>query len=367
MERFFHDLKTLPFEKEHVDRIFSILLDRKLREPTSRQYPTLIPFLEDFWDYDKSSYVAGTLAKGHRISQRHCYDCQKHVGNHWKRFFPIERLDEIGLIQLEAFAFDLRDRGLTGKSINNILNPGIVALKWAYERGLIDNNPIKGLGKFAVRSQSRGVLTPEEATAVFALEWEDERAKLGNLLAATCGLRSGEVLALKHSDLASAEGKTYVVRSWNSKDLFTDPKWGSFRDTAIDQKIRDGLLRIASESPFATEGDFLLFHGKRADRPRDSMYLLDSLRVQLLKLNADPDHWKARRIDFHSWRHFFTSRMAETLDEPTLMKATGHKTKDAFDEYANHLTPEQFKSVRAAQDSLFADLLAGVEKSKRAG
>lgn len=60
----------------------------------------------------------------------------------------------------------------------------------------------------------------------------------------------------------------------------------------------------------------------------------------LLKLNPDPNYWKARKVVFHSWRHYYTSRMAEIFDEPTLMKATGHKTKDAFDEYVNHTTPE---------------------------
>ncbi len=353
---FFETLKNIPLDSSDAERILEILDARRLRGADSRMSPSLIPFLEEFWDFEKSSYVAGLHAKGHRISKRHCYDCQKHVGNHWKRFFPIERLDEIGLIQLEAFAFHLRDRGLTGKSINNVLNPGIVALKWAYEREIIETNPTKGFGKFAVRSESRGVLTPDEAKTLFQITWTDERAKLGNLLAATCGLRSGEVLALKHSDLASDDGKTYVARSWNAKDLFTDPKWGSFRDTSIDQKIRDGLLAIAKNSVFCERDDFLLFHGKQADRPRDSMYLLDALREQLLKLKPDPDYWKARKVDFHSWRHFFTSRMAERLDEPTLMKATGHKTKDAFDEYANHLTPDQFQKVRKAQDELFQDL-----------
>lgn len=357
MERFFHELRTLPFGKEHVARIDAILLERKLREPTSRQHPTLIPFLEDFWDFEKSQYVKGRQSKDHRISRRHCYDCKMHVRNHWKKFFPIERIDEIGLAELESFAFSLKSRGLKGKTINNVMNPGLVALKWAFERDMISKDPTKGYGQFAVKNDKRGVLTPAEAKSLFQETWSDERARLGNLLAATCGLRSGEVLALKYSDLSSTDGKTYVARSWNSKDLFTDPKWGSFRDTSIDQKIRDGLLELAKESSFFEQEDFLLFHGKQADRPRDSMYLLDALREQLLKMNPDPEYWKVRKVDFHSWRHFFTSRMAERLDEPTLMKATGHKTKDAFDEYANHLTPDQFQKVRKAQDELFQDLL----------
>lgn len=353
-ERFFHELRTLPFTPEHARRIEEILEARKLKGEALVAYPTLVPFLLDFWNFETSKYVAGLKTRGHRISKRHCYDQGKHVANHWARFFPIQRIDEVTLRDLEAFALDLKKRDLTGKSINNTLNAGLVALKWAAKRDLIPSDPTRGFEKFAVHSKPRGVLTPEEAKQLFNAHWPDERARLGNLLAATCGLRSGEVLALRHSSLASEDGRTFVAQSWNRHDLFTDPKWGSFRDTSIDQAIRSQLLAISAQSPFSQDGaDFLIFHGERHDQPRDGAYLLDALKEQLYILNPDKDYWRSRKVDFHSWRHFFTSRMSEKLDDPTLMKATGHKSKDAFDEYANHLTPEQFRRVREAQDQIF--------------
>lgn len=186
--RFFELLGTLPFDAEQLKRIEHTLAERGLSAQPTTTYPDLIEFLEGFWDYDSSPYVQSQLAKGHRISRRHCYDQTKHVQNHWKRFFVGRSTDTISLGDLETFALDLKERGLMGKTINNVTNAGVVALGWAFERGMIPSNPTQGMGKFAANSKARGVLTPDEVRQLFALNWPDERAKLGNLLACTCGL-----------------------------------------------------------------------------------------------------------------------------------------------------------------------------------
>jgi integrase len=353
LERLFDLVRTLPLKPEHLSRIQEIFSVRKIPVEERPQAPALIPFLEEFWDFDKSKYVQRQLATGHRISRRHCYDHTKHVQNHWKKYFGERTIDQVSLSDLEDFSTYLRDRGLKGKTINNVTDAGTIGLAWAFERGLLVANPTAGFVKSAANSEERGVLTPDEAKQLFALEWPDQRAKLGNMLACSCGLRSGEIRSLTVNDLASDDGRTFIARSWNRHDLFTDPKWGSFRDAAIPDKIRKGLLDAAKSSPHPYSPDLLVFSGKFPHKPRENTYLLDSLKETLLKLNPDPNHWKARKIVFHSWRHYFTSRMAEILDEPTLMKATGHKTKDAFDDYVHHMTPEQFERVRGAQNVIF--------------
>jgi len=354
IQRLFELLRTMPLTPEHRDKVLAILNERA---PTAGPAAEpVVDFLVSFWSFDESKYVKRRVTTGKRMSRRHCYDQARHVQNHWRKYFGERMIGTVTLGDLEDFSAYLDDLGLSGKTINNVMNAGVVALHWAYDRGIIATDPTQGFVKYAAKSVSRGVLTPDEVNLLFKLDWPDERAKLGNLLACTCGLRSGEIRSMKVGDLEVEGSKAFIARSWNRLDLFSDPKWGSFRDASIPEALRLGLLREAKASSFPYSKDLLIFHGNAPDRPRDSAYLLDALKEMLLRLNPDTEYWKGRRIDFHSWRHYFTSRLADILDEPTLMKATGHKTKDAFDEYAHHMTPEQFEKVRTAQRQIFGDI-----------
>jgi len=40
----------------------------------------LLPFLQEFWDYEKSPYVKEKLAYGQSIGKRHCYEQSRLVG-----------------------------------------------------------------------------------------------------------------------------------------------------------------------------------------------------------------------------------------------------------------------------------------------
>lgn len=182
---------TLPLTPDHVDRVQTLFSERKLLVERGRVAPPLIAFLEEFWDYDKSKYVERQLATGHRMSRRHCYDQTKHVQNHWKKYFADKTIAEVRLTDLEDFSSYLRTQGLKGKTINNITDAGTIGLGWCFERGLITANPTVGFVRAAVDSDKRGVLTPDEVRQLFDLEWPDERARLGNLLACSCDLRSG--------------------------------------------------------------------------------------------------------------------------------------------------------------------------------
>ena len=60
---------------------------------------------------------------------------------------------------------------------------------------------------------------------------------------------------------------------------------------------------------------------------------------------------------FHAWRHFFCSRMLDTIpDKRIIMALSGHKTSAMLDHYAKHLEDEKtLEVVRKAVKELFAD------------
>jgi integrase len=58
---------------------------------------------------------------------------------------------------------------------------------------------LNAIGKAA----KRGILTVEEAGALFAKPWTDAAAMAANLLSATTGMRQGEVLAIRGGDIGN--------------------------------------------------------------------------------------------------------------------------------------------------------------------
>ena len=79
MHSLLHLVRHAPLTEDHVRSIIDILKDRKLiasaviRSSTVPSEP-LIPYLERFWNFDDSEYVAEKRSYGHSIGRRHCYE-----------------------------------------------------------------------------------------------------------------------------------------------------------------------------------------------------------------------------------------------------------------------------------------------------
>ena len=58
--------------------------------------------------------------------------------------------------------------------------------------------------------------------------------------------------------------------------------------------------------------------------------------------------WKARNVTFHSWRHWFVTKVHEDADAKKVMKASGHLSDNVFQRYASHVDDEDLREVGAA-------------------
>jgi integrase len=122
---------------------------------------------------------------------------------------------------------------------------------------MISANPSEGLLRFSGENKKRGVLTPQEAELVFSVKWNDNRAYAANLLAVTTGLRSGEVLALRKSDIGIAENILYVRHSWAYTDGLKSPKNGEERKVPLLPEVREQLLELLKENPHQGDDPFI--------------------------------------------------------------------------------------------------------------
>jgi hypothetical protein len=75
----------------------------------------LVPFLLNFWDFNKSDYIRDKLAHGHRITRRYCHEAALIVTRRWK-FFANRTLNNITRQDIREFSLALHDTGLAAKT-----------------------------------------------------------------------------------------------------------------------------------------------------------------------------------------------------------------------------------------------------------
>jgi integrase len=246
---------------------------------------------------------------------------------------------------------------------------GFTPLKWAAHEKIIPIDPTEGLLRFAGNIKKRGVLTPQEAGELFAMPWREERVRVANYLAATCGLRLGEVMALRESDIDPAKPVLYICHGW-SIDGLKSTKTNEERRAILLPEIRAELLALLKGNPHQG-GDRFIFYSALPDTPIGESMIRDGLREAIEKLNIkfaeenrgdEKIDWKARNIVFHSWRHYYSAQMLDKAEAAEIMRTTGHKTKAVFDEYADHVEAENLEKMGRVAAEVFQNIVKFPER-----
>ena len=327
------------------------LIDVAAVKSTGRGAIPFAEFLESFWDYDKSEYIRDRLSHGYRFSRRHAHECRKRLNADLKPFFGGKRLDCVTTDDLRRLSIQLSERGLATSTINQILLICCTPLKWAFNEKIIPSNPAVGLTKFSVTNRERGVLTEAEAAAVFATDWKDKRAFVASLVAATTGARQGECLALRRSDIGA--DTVNIAHSYSPLDGLKCPKNGHRRIVPLLPEVRDALLDLLSDNPHNTTDPFVFF-SLLPGKPTDPKIVLEGLKETLTKTNVDH---KGRNITFHSWRHFFCSKITQIMDGEKVAKVSGHLSESVFKKYASHIEAKNIRDVGNAAAEAFGNVL----------
>ena len=313
------------------------LIDIAVVKNTGKGAVPFIRFLETFWDYDKSEYIRDKLTHGYRFGRRYAHGCQNSLKAVVAPFFGKKKLNCVTTDDLKKLSNQLANRGLSTSTINQILMVCCTPLKWAFNEKIIPSNPVIGLTKFSISNKERGILTEAEAAAVFAVDWKDKRAFVASLVAATTGARQGECLALRKSDIGV--DTLNIAHSFGRLDGLKCPKNGRKRVVPLLPEVKAALLDLLRDNPHDGDDPFI-FYSSSPDCPVDSNVILIGLKYALDAIKVD---YKHRNICFHSWRHFFCSKMTEKIDGEKVAKVSGHISESVFRKYADHI---EFKNIQ---------------------
>jgi integrase len=329
------------------------LIDIVAVKNSGRGAVPFVGFLKTFWDYEKSEYIKDKLDHGYRFTRRYTHECQKRLSKDIIPFFGDKKLNCVTTADLEKLTSQLADRGLATSTINQALLICKTPLKWAFNKKIIPENPAVGLTRFSVTSKERGVLTEQEAAAVFSVDWKDRRAFVASLFSATTGARQGECLALRRSDIGT--DKINIAHSYSPRDGgLKCPKNGKPRLVPLLPEVRAALLDLLKNNPHTNNGDPFVFFSVHPEKPAAPQIILEGLKDALKKIKVD---YKARNITFHSWRHYFCSKISEKIDGEKVAKVSGHLTDSIFKKYADHVEQKNVEEVGKAAAQVFCNIL----------
>jgi len=349
MARVLESLKHEALTPDDCQRIVDVLTKRGLLASAtlagSPGAELFTDFLTRFWTFEKSPYVKEKSAHGQRIGEAHCQRSMTRARKYWLPFLAGERLADLTRDDLKRFSLDLAapGRNLAPATRNAILVVGTTALRWAFENGMIPTDPTAGVMRYSGDSKRRGILTHEEASALFAFDWPDERLYLANWLAATTGLRAGEVAALR---LENLEGNLMTVEaSYLEGHGLKSTKTGKVRQVPVIPALADRLRKLAAMNPHGN--GYVFWESCREATPMEGREFGLALRDMLTLLRTGPGategqkaealaYWAGRNVVFHSWRHFFATDLSIAVGPDKARKLTGHATGAVFAGYADH-------------------------------
>jgi integrase len=254
---------------------------------------------------------------------------------HLAPFFGDAPLDKVGKRQIEAFIAAKRQEGKATKSTLNYVGLLHSIFDFALRRGLCRENPVKLIEKPAREGASPDIrfLDDAELEAVLRAVPDDARGPTERALyltAAMTGLRQGELIGLRWSDVDWPARRVRVRRNFVRGEYGTPKSKRSSRAVPLADRVAGQLDQLHQASDYSGDDDLVFAH-PHTGKPIDRSKLLKRFKAALRLAGV-------REVRFHDLRHTFGTRMAaHGVPMRALQEMMGHrdfKTTLIYADYA---------------------------------
>ena len=280
-------------------------------------------FAQGFFDWE-GDWAVNKRAGGLRISPDHCRCKNAATKNHIVAHLGDRLLTELDSATVRRFRNDLYRSGLAGATINHILGCLRAILFAAEEANLLRNLP--RIERAALNQRERGILATEEVARLFAVEWDDERVRVANMVAVSTGFRLSEIHGLKRRNIL--DGRIEITGSWSSRERCykAGTKNGQLsRSVPIPPAVQSALEALMQLSPWSDPETYVFYTENAPDRPFEHIKITRGLVAALTRIGIDESERKRRNLTFHSHRHFFNSMLIEArVPLQKIQRLTGH-------------------------------------------
>ncbi|MBR5017361.1 MAG: tyrosine-type recombinase/integrase family protein [Spirochaetia bacterium] len=306
-------------------------------------------FIVDIWNEDKSQYLKMESLRGHIVTKKTLCNRILSTEKHIAPYFGKMRLKDITRKKIEDWRLELSEKGLKTSTINAIKVCLSIILDYAVEQGHIVANPCKSIKPFAEHRKAKGILTIAEVKELFqpgkiADYWDNNRiAYAASMTAAVTGMRLNEIRALRKEDIKEDGGSWYLFVSHSfSRWGVADTKNHKSREITIPASIKDMLLSVCP-----TDGGFIFSH--TGEKPIPLYSILTPMFTAFDRIGINREEAKRRNITFHSWRHFFNTRLrSHNVADSKTQALTGHSSIAMTNLYT-HLSHSDMSEINQVQ------------------
>ena len=284
---------------------------------------TLRDFAGSFFESNECSWVKRQRAKGQSLSDAHLQARRGQLLNHILPRWGDYPLTELRGVMIEEWLIDLP---LENQTCNHILAAFNVILNDAVAHGYLREKPVASLKRFANRHRERDPLTIADLRKLFPADeqqlltvWREYRYAAMTLLAATTGMRSGEIRALTWDDWNRDSGIVQIHRAVKPDMTVGETKTGKTGYAVVVPAAAEMLDRYL-ETTFYDAPTDLMFpneHGGVMDkRVANANFKAALSRAGVVTAG--------RNLVFHSLRHTFATLSAQHVPDDVIQAATQH-------------------------------------------
>ncbi len=242
------------------------------------------------------------------------------------------------IIKVEAYGAGLSDRVIRAIHANCRS-----ALEKAVKEGLIRTNPAIGCKLPPKKSREMKVLTQNEVIRFLNRAKEEGYYELF-LLELGTGMRRGEILALKWSDLNFTIGELHIERQvnvFNKKQVISAPKTKSSIRTVI---LPPSLLQILSEYKETVNSEWMFPSPLDSTKTRNPSAVRKRMQIVLERAGC-------KKVRFHDLRHTFSTMALENgMDIKSLSSMLGHVSSATTIDIYSHITNAMQRQAAAKID-----------------
>lgn len=337
--------KTVTYtKKKELERMYRSFEDEVRRNPLT--HITVDELLD--------SYISNAEVRGLSANTIHGYkSAQKRLNS----AFGGVLARNLTSYQIDDFVAEMA-RKYAPKTIHNTIALLDAAYQRAVRSGQLADNPCVGITLPKQQKKEIQTLSPEQLTAfVEALQDQRRDIRVGYLLCLMCGLRRGEVLGLKESDInllfrtISVNKTRYVVEG---KDLIQETKTArSHRTLALPKMLADEIDLLIKEHHSAEwhHSEFLV-QDPFGDPLSPSVF-----SSQIRKMGTG--------VSVHGLRHTFATLLnAQDVDLAQISAELGHSNLTTTLNIYTHVFGDVTSSSRGIADKMDAVFEKGAQKGR---
>ena len=253
---------------------------------------------------------------------------------HLVPFFAGRSLDRIDTPLVGDYLIAKQRDGLASKTVGNHLTFLHGVFSFAMKKGWAHANPVAAVDRPRDDHVDPDIkfLTQEEFEALLRAVGEDEFTKVDHpllLLAATTGLRQGELVALRWRDVDWLAGVVRVRRNYTRKAWGTPKSKRSSRAVPMIERTAGALDRLYQQSTFQEDDDLVFAHPILGT-------VLDASKLRK-RYKAALKRAGVRQVRFHDLRHTFgTQTAAHGVPLRILQEWMGHRDYTTTEVYADY-------------------------------